>query len=80
VTGSARFYLNGEGLDAPAGSSLLDAIQSAKPVDAAAVRQGEMVITDSRGLPAQSTTVIYNGAIFRLIRKRSRDNEETSEL
>ena len=72
-----RIYFDGTGVDAPPGSSVLDALGIARPGEAASVRAGEKQITDSRGLPADPNAVIYNGAIFRLIRARSRGDEES---
>ena len=71
-----RVYFNGIGLDAPSGVTVLEALEVAKQSEADAVRLGEKVITDSRGLPADPEAIIYNGAIFRLRRSRPRDNED----
>ena len=76
----ARIYFDGKGVDAPAGSQVIDALESVDAETASAVRAGERVITDSRGLPTPPETVIYNGAIFRVIRARTRDNEEHTEI
>lgn len=76
---TVRIYVNGEGVDAISGCSVLDAIERSMPADAAAVRRGDKMITDSRGLPAEPATAIYNGAIFRLIRSRPGGDERTSE-
>jgi hypothetical protein len=80
VSDTKRIYFDGAGVDAPAGATVIDALEGVKPNEAAAVRAGEKVITDSRGLPTEPSTPIYGGAIFRLIRARSRDNEEHSEI
>ena len=80
MSDTARIYLNGEGLDAPAGASVLGALERAKPEAAAAVRAGERIITDSRGLPTDPAAVVYDGAIFRLVRARSRDAEDNSKI
>lgn len=73
----ARIYFNGVGVDAASGSSVLEALKIVKPSEADAVRLGEKVITDSRGLPADPASIVYNGAIFRLRRARPRDDGET---
>ena len=58
---------------------MIDALDLVNPESAAAVRAGEKAITDSRGLPTEPSAAVYSGAIFRLVRARSRDNEETNE-
>lgn len=75
---TTRVYFNGVGLDAPSGVTVLEALEIAKQSEADAVRLGERIITDSRGLPADPETIIYNGAIFRLRRARPRDSEDKS--
>lgn len=80
MSDTARIYFDGEGMDAPAGASVLDALARTKPAEAEAVRAGEKVITDSRGLPAEPSSAVYSGAIFRLVRARSRDTEEQSGI
>ena len=75
---TTRIYFNGVGVDAPTGTSVLEALEIAKQSEADAVRNGEKVITDSRGLPADPAAVIYNGAIFRLRRARPRDHDINS--
>jgi hypothetical protein len=37
---------------------------------AAAVRRGERMITDSRGIVTSNDTPVHNGAIFRIVRTR----------
>ncbi len=80
MSDTSRIYFDGKGVDALTGSAVIDALESVSAEMASSVRAGERVITDSRGLPAQPETVIYNGAIFRVIRARTRDNEEHSEI
>ena len=70
---TTRVFVNGRGLDAPNGGTALDAIELHSPVDAAAVRDGVLVVTDSRGLPVPADTPLFNGALFRLIPNRGRD-------
>ena len=79
MSDTARIYFDGKGVDAPAGSSVIDALELVNPESAAAVRGGEKAITDSRGLPTEPSAQVYSGAIFRLVRARSRDNDETTE-
>lgn len=58
----------------------MDALERYDPIEATAVRHGEKVITDSRGLRTEPDAVVYNGAIFRLVRARTRDIGESSEI
>ena len=76
MTDSVRVFVNGQGLDAPAGGTALDAIAIHSAADAEAVRLGTLVVTDSRGLPVPADTALHNGALFRLIPNRSRDNAD----
>lgn len=68
-----RVFVNGIGLDAPAGGTALDAVELHSSADAAAVRDGSLTVTDSRGLPVPAETPLFNGALFRLIPNRGRD-------
>ena len=73
MTGTVRVFVNGLGLDAPAGGTALDAIHVHSPADATAVREGTLVVTDSRGLPVPADSPLFNGALFRLIPNRQHD-------
>ena len=73
MTDTVRVFVNGRGLDAPAGGTALDAVAVHSDADASAVRDGALVVTDSRGLPIPSDTPLFNGALFRLIPNRVRD-------
>ena len=71
-----RVFVNGVGLDAPAGGTALDAVAVHSPAEAAAVQDGTMIVTDSRGLPVPADTPLFNGALFRLIPNRGRDAKD----
>lgn len=73
MTDTMRVFVNGRGLDAPAGGTALDAVSVQSAADATAVREGALIITDSRGLPIPADTPLFNGALFRLIPNRARD-------
>jgi hypothetical protein len=73
MSDTMRVFVNGKGVDAPAGGTALDAISTHSLPDADAVRAGAMLVTDSRGLPVPSDTPLHNGAVFRLIANRERD-------
>ena len=70
---TVRVFVNGKGLDAPAGGTALDAVSVHSAADAARVARGELVVTDSRGLPVPADTALFNGALFRLVANRARD-------
>lgn len=71
-----RVFVNGVGLDAPTGGTALDAVEVHSHADAAAVRDGTLLVTDSRGLPVPADTPLFNGALFRLIPNRGRDAKD----
>jgi hypothetical protein len=73
MTDTVRVFVNGRGVDAPAGGTALDAIGLQSRTDADAVRAGTLLITDSRGLPIPGDSALFNGALFRLIPNRERD-------
>lgn len=73
MTGTVRVFVNGTGLDAPAGGTALDAVALHSPTDATAVRKGTLLVTDSRGLPVPADSPLVNGALFRLTPNRERD-------
>lgn len=73
MTDTVRVFVNGRGLDAPAGGTALDAVACHSAADAAAVTEGALLVTDSRGLPIPSDTPLFNGALLRLIPNRGRD-------
>jgi len=70
VTETIRIYINSKGLDVPSTSTALEAVAAWDATQADAVRKGERMITDSRGLPADAASTVHNGAIFRVVRAR----------
>ncbi len=76
MTETVRVFVNGKGLDAPAGGTVLDAVAVHSSADAELVRTGALVVTDSRGLPVGAETAVFNGALFRLIPNRTRDTAD----
>ena len=73
MSDTVRVFVNGRGLDAPLGGTALDAVAIQSADDAAAVRDGSLLVTDSRGLPVSAESPLFNGALFRLIPNRERD-------
>jgi len=70
MTPPSRVFVNGTGLDVPAGATALDAVRGWNPLAADAVASGASVITDSRGLPTPADARVQAGAIFRVIPAR----------
>lgn len=67
---TVRIYINTAGLDVPAAATALEAVQAWNAAEADLVRNGERMITDSRGLPADPASPVHNGSIFRIVRAR----------
>ena len=80
MSDTMRVFVNGIGLDAPSGGTAIDAVELHSPADATAVREGAMLVTDSRGLPVPADTALFNGALFRLIPNRDRDIADPATL
>jgi hypothetical protein len=74
-----RVFIDAHGVDVPPGATAIDAVEAFDPAIAAAVRDGQKILTDSRGLPIDSASALQSGAIFRLIPKRDRSAQPTSE-
>ena len=71
MTDSVRIYIDAKPVDAARGAKLIDALSSASPGDAEQVRSGMRVLTDSRGLPAGPDSLVYPGAIYRIVSARA---------
>lgn len=69
---SIRAYVNGHGVDIPAGASAIDAVRAWDAGSAQQVVAGERALTDSRGLPLDPSTVLAAGSIIRLVSGRRR--------
>ena len=65
-----RVYVNGHGVDVDAGSTVLDAVRIADAQAAGRVAAGERALTDSRGLPLDSSTAVAAGTIVRVVSAR----------
>ena len=70
MTGTVRIYINSQGIDVPSSATALEAVQAWNSDEASAIRNGERLITDSRGLPAGPGSAVHNGAIFRIVGAR----------
>jgi len=67
VTDTIRVYLNGKGVDVPAGATALSAVSVWDRDAGEALRAGRTMLTDSRGLPADAQAPVRTGAIFRVV-------------
>ena len=72
MTDSIRAYVNGRGVDVPAGATAIDAVRAADSAEADRVLAGERALTDSRGLPLEPSTVLVAGSIVRTVSGRRR--------
>lgn len=68
---TVRIYINARPIDVAASATALEAVEAWDAIQAAAVRSGERMITDSRGIVTAHNTPVHNGAIFRIVRARS---------
>ena len=73
MSATMRVFVNGVGYDAPAGGTALDAVALHDADEVRAVREGAVLVTDSRGLPIDAESPLFNGAVLRLIPNRGRD-------
>jgi hypothetical protein len=72
---TVRVYINARPIDVAATATALDAVEAWDATVAAAVRNGERLITDSRGIVAANNSTVHNGAIFRIVRARQADDD-----
>lgn len=78
---TVRVYINGKPVDVEAAATALQAIEAWDATQAASIRSGERMITDSRGIPARNDAQVQNGAIFRIVRARqSADDNDLNFL
>lgn len=66
-----RVFVNGTGVDLPAGSSVLDAVSAVDAAAAAAIRAGTRAAVDSRGLPVSGDTPLHGGFVMRIVSARA---------
>jgi hypothetical protein len=77
VSETVRVYINARPVEVDASATALQAVEVWDETQAAAVRSGERMITDSRGIITANNTPVHNGAIFRIVRARQADNDES---
>ncbi len=73
---AVRIFINAKPLDIDRTATVLQAIESWDPTQAAAIRRGDRMITDSRGIVTSNDTPVQNGAIFRIVRARQTASED----
>jgi hypothetical protein len=72
-----KVFVNSRPLDLPSGSSALEAVRAFDASEAAGVSEGSRVVTDSRGLPLDPSTVMSAGSILRVVSARTRSADES---
>jgi hypothetical protein len=72
-----RVFIDARGVDVSPDAKAIDAVEKLDPAIAAAVRAGEKILTDSRGLPIDGGSALESGAIFRIIPRRDRSAATT---
>ncbi|MDQ6771197.1 MAG: hypothetical protein M3Z54_14565 [Gemmatimonadota bacterium] len=78
---TVRIYINAKPIDVPASSTAIDAVEALDAIQAAAIRSGERLITDSRGIVTANNSPVHQGAIFRIVRARqSSDDIDSNPL
>ena len=77
MSDTVRVYINARPVDVDASATALQAVEVWDETQAAAVRNGERMITDSRGIITANNTPVHNGAIFRIVRARQADSDES---
>ena len=76
---TVRVYINARAVEVDAGATALQAVEAWDETQAAAVRNGERMITDSRGIVTANDTPVHNGAIFRIVRARQADADDSDQ-
>jgi hypothetical protein len=72
MTDLVRAYVNGRGVEVPAGATAIDAVRAWDPAVADQVAGGDRGLTDSRGLPLDPSAVLAAGSIVRVVSGRRR--------
>ncbi|MGI8400586.1 MAG: hypothetical protein ACR2NS_03135 [Gemmatimonadaceae bacterium] len=74
---TVRVYINARPIDVAASATALDAVEAWDATIAQAIRNGDRLITDSRGIVAANDSGVHNGAIFRVVRARQAAGDDT---
>ena len=67
---TVRIDIKARPIEVTAAATALEAVEAWDETQAVAVRSGERIITDSRGIVTANDTPVHNGAIFRIVRAR----------
>jgi len=76
MSDTVRIYINARPIDVAATATALEAVEAWDETQAVAVRSGERLITDSRGIVTANNTPVHNGAIFRIVRARQTPGDD----
>jgi hypothetical protein len=79
MSDTVRIYVNAKPVDVPASSTALDAIETWDATVAAAIKNGDRMITDSRGIVMPNDSPMHNGAILRIVRVRHTADDEQND-
>ena len=79
TTRMVRVFVNANGVDVPAGSTALEAVRAWNSDAADEVVTARRLITDSRGLPIDSATLMSAGSILRLVANRDRSSHDVDD-
>jgi hypothetical protein len=74
-----RVFIDARGVDVAPGATAIDAVEAYDKSLALAVRQGERILTDSRGLPVDHGIAGESGAIIRRNPPRGRSAATSAE-
>lgn len=67
-----RIFVDGQPVDAPGGATVSAAVSADDPDLAAALRDGRAYVTDGVGRPMNPETMVFPGAIVRVVRSARR--------
>ncbi|HEY6089737.1 MAG TPA: hypothetical protein VD771_08105 [Gemmatimonadaceae bacterium] len=70
MSDTVRVYINARAVDVDRSATAIEAVEALDPEQATAIRNGERMIADSRGIETANDTPVHNGAIFRILRAR----------
>jgi len=73
---TVRIYINAQAIDVAASATALEAVEAWDETVATEIRNGERVVTDSRGIVMANNSPMHNGAILRIVRARQTADEE----
>ena len=77
MSGTVRVYINARPVEVDPSVTALGAVEAWDAGQAAAVRNGERMITDSRGIAISNDAPVHNGTILRIVRARQADADDS---